>query len=557
MVNKIVSEDYADIIIQNRFIDNTADAIPLNSKISMINVPVSEINNCSFNVYGYQAFPFCYSIESILSLNASRITNVQKSPNLNLRGQGVMVAIIDTGIDYQHEAFKNADNTSRIYSIWDQTINEDVNVNENKNLLYGKEFTRESINEALASNNPFEIVPTIDEIGHGTAIAGIIAGNESIENNFRGVVPDAELIVVKLKQAKIVTKTMHAISENVRCFQETDIIFAINYVKQKAELLNRPIVICLAIGTNQGSHDGRGVLSHYLSEISDIAGICVVISAGNEGVSRRHFYGLLTSNVTYNEFQIRVSKDEPSLSMELWKDSPSRIAVDITSPTGEYIKPIYPALNSCIEHKFIFIPTNVWVNNYLIESNSGDQLVLIRFFYPSDGMWKIRVYNIDNQTTDYHVWLPASGIISEDTYFLDSNPDTTITSPGNSYIPLTITAYNHQNNSIYYAASRGLTRSGILKPELAAPGVDIVCPTLNNKYGSLTGTGAAAAHASGIAAMLLEWGIIKGNHTAMDGFDVKSMLIRGAKKNSDDSINNIWGYGKIDAYGVFEALTFY
>ena len=165
------------------------------------------------------------------------------------------------------------------------------------------------------------------------------------------------------------------------------------------------------------------------------------------------------------------------------------------------------------------------------------------------------MYNLDNQTTDYHVWLPAQGMISEDTYFIDSNPDTTITSPGNSYFPITITAYNHENNSIYYGASRGLTRDGVLKPELAAPGVDIVCPIPNNRYGTVTGTGAAAAHATGIAAMLLEWGIIKGNNTTMDGGDVKSMLIRGAQKNPDGSINNIWGYGRIDVYGVFEALT--
>lgn len=557
MVNKIVSEDYADIMVQNRYISITDGAIPRTSRISMINVPVSDINNCSFNEYGYQSFPFCYSTESLLSLNASRIPNVQKLPNLGLLGQGVMVAIIDTGIDYQHEAFINADNTSRIYSIWDQTINEDESITTvNSTVLYGKEYTREDINAALASENPLEIVPTKDEIGHGTAIAGIVAGNENIDNNFRGVVPQAELIVVKLKQAKNITKRMFAISESIECFQETDIIFAVNYVKNKALLINRPIVICIALGTNQGSHDGRGVLSYYLSEISDISGVCVVISAGNEGVGRRHFYDMLTSNVPFNELQVRVGKDEPGFAMELWKNSPSRIAVDITSPTGEYIKPIYPSLNNCTEYKFIFVPTMVWVNNFLIESNSGDQLVLIRLYTPSEGLWKIRVYNLDNQTTDYHVWLPARGIITDDTYFINSNPDTTITSPGNSYYPLTITAYNQENNSIYYAASRGLTRDAVLKPELAAPGVDLVCPIANNKYGTITGTGAAAAHAAGIAAMLLEWGIIKGNHATMDGFDVKSMLIRGANKNPDDSINNIWGYGRIDAYGVFEALTY-
>lgn len=560
MVNKIVSEDYADIMVQNRFLSRyaTMEAIPLDNRVSMINVPVSEINMCSFNEFGYQAFPFLDIMESSLSLNASRISNVQNQPNLGLLGQGVLIAVIDTGIDFLHEAFQNADNTTRIHSIWDQTINDQDTTLENYNstILYGKEFTRDMINKALSSENPLEIVPTKDEVGHGTAIAGIIAGKENYEHNFRGVVPLADLVVVKLKQAKKISKQMFSVPEDIICYQETDIILGINYVRQQAEILNRPLAICIALGSNQGSHDGRGVLSFYLAELADIPGISVVISAGNEGNGRRHYYGLLASNTPFNEFQVRVGKDEKSFAMEIWKRSPSRISIDITSPTGEYIKPIYPSFSSCIEHNFIFIPTTVWVNNYLLENYSGDQLALIRFVNPSEGLWKFRVYNLDNQTTDYHVWLPSKGIITEDTYFIDSNPDTTTTSPANSFYPITITAYNHVNNSIYYAASRGLTRSGVLKPELAAPGVEIVCPIANNKYGSFTGTGAAAAHAAGITAMLLEWGIIKGNNTDIDGFDIKSMLIRGAKRNPDDSINNIWGYGRIDAYGVFEALTF-
>ena len=559
MVNKIVSEDYADIMVQNRFLSRyaTMEAIPLDNRVSMINIPVSEINMCSFDEFGYQAFPFLDIMESSLSLNASRIPNVQNQPNLGLLGQGVLIAVIDTGIDYLHEAFRNADNTTRIHSIWDQTINDQENTLENNStILYGKEFTRDMINKALSSETPLEIVPTKDEVGHGTAIAGIIAGKENYEQNFRGVVPLADLVVVKLKQAKKISKKMFSVPEDVICYQETDIILGINYVREQAEILNRPLAICIALGSNQGSHDGRGVLSFYLAELADIPGISVVISAGNEGNGRRHYYGLLASNTPFNEFQVRVGKDEKSFAMEIWKRSPSRISIDITSPTGEYIKPIYPSLSSCIEHNFIFIPTTVWVNNYLLENYSGDQLVLIRFVNPSEGLWKFRVYNLDNQTTDYHVWLPSKGIITEETYFIDSNPDTTITSPANSFYPITITAYNHVNNSIYYAASRGLTRSGVLKPELAAPGVEIICPIANNKYGSLTGTGAAAAHATGITAMLLEWGIIKGNNTDIDGFDIKSMLIRGAKRNPDDSINNIWGYGRIDAYGVFEALTF-
>lgn len=559
MVNKIVSEDYADIIVQNRNLSKyqaVTAAVPLDSRVSMINLPRNEIDKCSFSTYGYQAFPSCYTVEVTLSLTASRIPNVQNISNLGMVGQGVMVAVIDTGIDYLHDAFKNADNTTRIHSIWDQTITEEENANGTNTTLYGKEFTRDMINQALASENPLDIVPSKDEIGHGTAMAGIIAGNEKSDDDFRGVAPQAEIIVVKLKEAKGITKEMYSIPENAVCYQETDIIFALNYVKRQAEILDRPLAICIALGSNQGSHDGRGVLSTYLTELSDMPGICVVVSAGNEGIGRRHWYGVLSNNSASNEFQVRVGKDEPGFSMEVWKSSPSRIGIDITSPTGEYIKPIYPSISNCLEHNFIFVPTTVWINNFLMESSTADQLILIRFRNPSEGLWKFRVYNLDNQSTDYHVWLPSKGLISEETYFIDSNPDTTITSPGNSYSSITVSAYNHQNDSIYYASSRGVNRKGVLKPELAAPGVEIICPINNNRYGTLTGTSAAAAHLTGITAMLLEWGIVRGNNPSMDGIDIKSMLIRGAKRNPEDPIDHIWGYGRVDAYGVFESLTY-
>ena len=220
-----------------------------------------------------------------------------------------------------------------------------------------------------------------------------------------------------------------------------------------------------------------------------------------------------------------------------------------------YKRQIFPTLDRCVRQSLIFSNTIVWVNNNLIENYSGAQLVLIRMDMPSEGLWKFRVYNLDNKTTNYHVWLPSEGIITDDTYFIDPNPDTTITSPGNSFYSLTIIAYNHLNNSIYYTASRGLTRNGELKPDLAAPGVEITCPIAYAGYGTATGTGVAAAHATGITAMLLEWGIVRGNNVDLDGYGIKSMLIRGARREPDDSVNNIWGYGRIDAYGVFEALT--
>lgn len=557
MDNKIVSEDYADIIVENRLLQpylSTYEVIPINSSYSMINIPVNLINRCSIEQFGYHGFPFCYTTEASLSLNASGVTEVQRNPNLGMRGQGILVAVIDTGVNYLHEAFINRDNTTRITSIWDQTIN-DSNAISN-DVLYGTVYTRDMIDSALNSENPLDIVPSTDDTGHGTAIAGIIGGNEKINADFSGVVTDAEFIVVKLKQAKNITKEMFCIPLESVCYQETDILFALNYVMQQANILRRPLSICLAVGSSQGSHDGRGVLSSYISDISNQAGLAVAVSAGNEGLARRHYYGMLDASNEFSEFQVRVGSNEPGFAMELWKSTPFRVSIDITSPTGEYIAQVYPTLRDCRVFRFIFEPTTIWLNNIISEGTTGDQLILVRFNLPTEGLWRFRIYNLDKETSDYHVWLPANGMISDETYFINPNPDTTITSPGNSRFATTITAYNVETNSIYNNASRGLTRLGQIKPELAAPGVDIVCPKFNSKdsYGLITGTGAAAAQAAGINAMLLEWGILKGNNTGIDGIEIRTMLIRGAQKNPDNSINNVWGYGKIDVYGAFEAL---
>lgn len=558
MVNKIVSEEYADIIIENRLLESNVpnyEAILINSQYSMVNIPVRLIDRCSIDRFGYQAFPFCYTAQANISLNASRITDVQRNPSLGMKGQGILIAVIDTGINYLHEAFIKQDKTTKIVSIWDQTIN---NLESSANEMgYGTIYNKERINAAIISEVPYDIVPTTDDTGHGTAIAGIIAGNENLSENFSGVVPDAEFIIVKLKQAKKVSKEMFCIPEDSVCYQETDLLFALNYVIRQANILRRPLSICIAVGTNQGSHDGRGILSTYLSEISNRAGIAVSIAAGNEGLARSHYYGILNPSTEMSQFELRVGKNEPGFSMELWKASPYKVSIDITTPTGEYISQIYPTIRDCRVFNFIFEPTTVWVNNIITEGTTGDQLILLRFLFPTEGIWKFRIYNLDREISDFHVWIPTTGLIAEDTYFLNPNPDTTITSPGNSVFTTTITAYNVDTDSIYNNASRGLTRIGLLKPELAAPGVDIVCPTTNsnNSYGTISGTGAAAAHAAGVNAMLLEWGILKGNNTSIDGVEIRSMLIRGANRNADQSINNIWGYGKIDVLGVFEALT--
>lgn len=557
MANEIISEDYIDLIVENELLPsfNNVNSTTITFVNSVIHVPKSNFDKCSLGkgLFPYSIFPILYTLESTISLEKSGIQQIQLNPNFSLYGQGVVIGIVDTGIDYQHEAFLGRDGTSKIISIWDQTINEGGP--PPNGFTYGTEYTKAQIDAALKSDDPLSIVPSTDLDGHGTMVAGIIAGTPKVSESFSGVVPDSQIVVTKLKPAKIINKEILSVPADKLCYQENDVMFGISYCLSVAQSLNRPLVVCFAMGSSQGGHDGYGALSRYLGYITRLPSTGAVTSAGNEGNSKRHFFGTTRPANETTEFEVKVGSQDKEFFMEIWQQVPYRLSLDIRSPTGEYIAPIYPTLEECIEINFIFEPTILYINNMIFDIQSGDQLILVRFSNAQEGIWRFGVRNIENTQSDFNVWLPSGNLISEETYFLNSNPDITISSPGNSADPATITAYDPTTEGIATFSSRGFTRIGGIKPDLAAPGVNLTCPTLNNSYGSVSGTGAAAAHTAGIMAMVLEWGTVERNYIPINGFIVKELLIRGAKRYPTMTYpNNIWGYGKVDIYGLFRML---
>lgn len=557
-MSKIVEEDYYDLIIDNVLVPgyDTGDNITyLNLRNSLLHIRAEKVGLCDLGLYPYNRFPSLYITNSNISLEASGVGNVQRNPYLSLFGQGILVGIVDTGIEYQHPAFRYIDGSSRIVSIWDQTI-------ESKNIpqgfTYGTEYTREVINVALKSENPLELVPTIDDVGHGTAIASVAAGSINIPNNFAGVVPDSELVVVKLKKAKNNLKQIFCVPNDKLCYQESDIILGVRYLVSVAEKLNRPIAICIALGSSQGGHDGSGALSAYITYLSTISRIGISVATGMEANNRRHYYAEVTGEPFTNEFELEVSDKDQMFSMEIWTYTPARVAVDLVTPTGETSKYIYPELSGCRQTSFIFSQSDVWINNIIFEGDTGEQLILIRFNSAIPGIWKIRLKNLQDEPFSFHAWLPASDLISKDTFFTASNPDTTITSPGNGQRTLTVAGYNQIDNSILIDSGRGYNRLGLIVPDVAAPGYDIPCAVRNMQYGRLTGTGAAAAHATGIMAMIFEWAVPRGLYTSISGNDISRLIIRGANRSLKIAYpNKIWGYGKIDVNSVFENLTIF
>ena len=572
------SETIADFIYRNgsqqQFPGNSEDILCMDfvsTDFSIIYTPLDTVEPISLSKFTYYSIPGLYTLLDSSSMDASGILATHASPALSNQGRGVIIGIIDTGIDYTNPLFRNQDGTTRILSIWDQSLPEDKsllpagvpNRYNASGASYGTEYTQEQINEALESDNPFAVVPSTDTNGHGTFLAGIAAGGILPNQDFTGAAPECELVIVKLKPAKQYLRDFYLVSNDADAYQENDIMMGIKYLRVEAYNQRKPLVILLGIGSNLGSHEGTSPLNVMIQDISRYLGMATVIAAGNETGRGHHYMGSVPIGEESVEVEIRVGNAESQRGfvVELWAATADTYSVGFVSPSGESIGRIPIIGRNETSIPFLLEPTVITVNYQLIETGAGKQLVFIRFAAPTNGIWRIRVYNTQYLTGQFNMWLPAHTLISDETVFLTPSPYTTITLPGDSPSPITVGAYNHLNNSIYIHSGRGYTIGGLIKPDLAAPGVNVSGPSIGQRnqdsipMTTRTGTSVAAAHVAGAVANLLSWGIIEGHNIAMSEATVKAFLIRGAKRNPALSYpNREWGYGALNLYETFLRL---
>lgn len=555
----ILSEEYADVIVPyfpcflNQYREQGAQVF--NEYYGMIHYPLSERSFAAFFEEGffYTTVPKLYTLLDTVNLDAAGITQVQNQPVLKLTGQDIILGFIDTGIDYTHPAFRRSDGSSRIYGLWDQTVQTGTPPYD---LEYGSVYTRQEINQALALEDPYSLVPSQDEIGHGTALAGIAAGTALPENDFAGAAPQAMIAVVKLKPAKEYLKSFFYVTGDAPAYQMTDIMAGIRYLIRLSEELLKPLVICLGLGTSQGAHSGDSPLDSMLSVTNQFRGIIGVSAAGNEAGRAHHYYGTALNSTEYNAVEILVKEGTRGFCAELWGQPPEVYAVGFESPLGEVVQKIPPRLSYSENISFILENTKIFVSSEIIQTVSGSQLIFIRFTDPTPGSWKIRVYTGNYNSGSYHIWLPITGFSNPDVTFLEPNPDTTITSPGTSLSVITTAAYNAYNNSLYLNSSRGYTRTGHIKPDIAAPGVNVFAPAPRQRYTTITGTSAAAAITAGASALVMEWGMNRTPSRIFNSEEMKSLFIRGAQRRGDNLYpNREWGYGLLDVYQVFVSLS--
>lgn len=550
----IVSEEARDFIIEynSRFFEEIANIESIclhciNDTWCLLYTDYPESMEVSVGE-GYYSIPKLYGLMDTTSFDASGITATLNQPFLNVRGQGVLIGFVDTGIDYLREEFQVSGGRTKIAAIWDQTIQqesyEQISQEGMEPLRYGTLYTRENINTALElqrnGGNPYSVVPSRDTNGHGTFLAGVAAASPTAE--YMGAAPDSEILMVKLKPAKRYLRDFYLINEQAEAYSETDLMTGVRFLQYYALRERKPLVICVGLGCSSGSRTGAMPLSDLLNSMARQVNTVVVTCMGNEANSRTHISGVAASDVVPSSIEINVGSNERGFALEIWADSLDILSVSLTSPSGENIPRIPARLDSSSIFNFLLEQSQISVDYRVVESISGYEVIFIRFINPAQGIWKVNVYSLTNIAGRYNAWLPLKEFMTGDTFFLQSNPETTLTEPSAAERVISVGAYNHTTGASYIASGRGYTANNLVKPDFVAPGVDVYGVRAGGGYTRKTGTSVSAAHAAGAAALLLTWGVYYGNLPYMGTSEVKSILIRGAVR--DDNMvypNNIYG----------------
>lgn len=567
---KILSNEYYDMITDYTLppqisMDIGEDFVyqPIDNELGITYINRRNVPPLSISDYSYAMIPKLYGIDRMQGsgragsfnptpLIESGITRVQRPP-LSLTGRGVVIGFVDTGIRYEEEVFRNPDGSSRILGIWDQTIQEG---RPPQGILYGTEYTGEEINRALRSENPRELVPTYDENGHGTAIASVAAGSVLGSGlTYVGAAPEADIVMVKLRQAKPHLKEFYLVSQETECYAESDILTGIKYLESYAVSLSRALIICLGVGTSFGDHEGSSVLADYLNRIAVRRSRVVVAGGGNEGNSAHHYVGVAQEGLkeTVENVEIRVGDGEIGFVTELWGNVAAKHIISVQAPGGEETPQVDFRNRELRSFDFIYEDTVVQIEHVLVEQGSGEELFFFRFINPTPGVWTIRVVITGNDSgkSDFHIWLPLTAFLRGDTYFLRPSPYTTLTEPANAGEVITTTAYDSGNGSFFAASGRGYTRRGKIKPDLCAPGVNI-----DTIVGTGTGAALAAAFVAGASAQFMQWAIEELNNPLVESRELKSYLIRGAQRAQSGTYpNREAGYGALDISGTFDVLA--
>lgn len=473
---------------------------------------ISTLSNCPS--VDFVEKPKHLFFEVLSGKQASCITSVQRPP-LSLSGEGVLVAIIDSGIDYANTVFRNQNGTTRIRSLWDQTIPG----NPPQGYVIGSEYTEEQINQALNAQNrqeQLQILPSVDVSGHGTAVAGIAAGNSE---EYQGVAFQSNFIVVKL-----------GVPREEGFSRTTELIQALDYVVRKALEYQMPISINLSFGNTYGPHDGSGLLERFIENIANTWKSVICIGTGNEGNASGHTSGRLVE-AEETVIELGVQQNEPTINVQIWKAYFDLVDISLISPSGVRIGPIQEVLGA---QRFVVGNTQVLLYYGEPSPFSIDQEIFIDFLprdtYIDSGIWRIVLTPREIVNGEYALWLPSQSSLNVGTGFLFPTEERTLTIPSTAYRTIGVGAYDGNTFSYADFSGRGPAGPGRrAKPDIVAPGVDIQVSVPGGSFMEVSGTSFATPFVTGAGALLMEWGIVRGNDPFLYGEKVKAYFQRGAR----------------------------
>ena len=506
---------------------NGIQVVPLLGGYAVVTLPESEIDKYSHRAQvEFMEKPKRLYFELFQAKGASCIRTVQTGRD-GLTGKGILIGIVDSGVDYYHTDFRNADGSSRILRLWDQSIPG----KPPQGYVTGTEYTKEEIDEALAlgENQGRRLVPSVDYSGHGTSVLGIAAGNGRASDGVnQGVAYESDLIVVKM-----------GIPRENSFPRTTELIQGIDYLVRQSLSLGRPIAINISFGNNYGSHRGDSLLETYLDSVSSMGKLAICVGMGNNGSDALHCGGKLSAG-EIQEIELGVGPFEPNLNIQLWKDYEDEMEIYLENPSGERVGPLKEALGAqrwSLGNTELLIyygkpaPYHVTQEIYVdfLVKDEADPLRIQQSSYIDSGVWKIILVAGNIKNGEYFLWLPGGKTLNPGTAFYLPRAQGTLTIPATARRVISVGAYDARLNAYADFSGRGSCNLPYPKPDLTAPGVDILAPRAGGGYARFSGTSFSTPFVTGAAALLMEWGIIRGNDPYLYGEKLKAYLRRGAR----------------------------
>ncbi|MCE5221682.1 MAG: S8 family peptidase [Clostridium sp.] len=525
--------------------------------IGVVSLQVKDLDRLLIDVpeIVFYAFRNMFVLQDVSPSSVDNINNIKINPYLDLTGRNVLIGIVDTGIDYLNEEFIREDDTSRIINIWDQTIKN----NTDDSVYIGQNYSNEQINNAINAHrnnkDPYEIVPSKDEIGHGTKVAGII-GARGYNKELQGIANESNFVIVKLFES---SNFKQQLKENnvadTPVYNASEIVAGLEYLRKESIERRQPMVVYIGVGSTEGSHDGTDLISRYVTSFGSNIGLCCVAGTGNEGDAQGHASGNIKNKGDIKVVNLKIPRELKYFHFDIWVRRPNVVSLNVISPTGEASAIIEAKMSKFQPVKFVFLNTTITVRYYNPEHFTGHEVISITFNDVKPGIWSFNLMGKYITDGRYDIWLPPKSTLPENTVFLEPDPFNTLTSPSESVNVVTV-AYYGNNNALIAASGKGFNTNNLINPDIATMGINILTTKVSGGVTTFSGSSAATAIVAGACALLLQWGIIDGNDKSMYAKKITSYLIYGANRNELYKYpSREIGYGDFDLLGTFNIIS--